>query len=177
MTRTKIQSGLILLCLLNFGISFSADDSKQLNVVEELFRCIEEMTKAEGTMYFVDNLLGNVDDTLAVATSETGGQFPAGSVISMVPNEVMIKHQEGWNPASNDWEFFLLEVSEQGTTIASRGGIEVSNPAGSCMGCHALARPEWDLVCSNDHGCAPIPFSREQIRAVQQQDPRCNRED
>ena len=177
MAKNKFKTGILLLCLLNFGIGFSADSDKQLTVVEELFKCLEEMTKAEGTMYFVDNLLGDVEATLSVATSETGGAFPAGSVISMVPNEVMIKHEEGWNPASNDWEFFLLEVSEQGTSIASRGGVEVSNRAGSCMGCHALARPEWDLVCSNDHGCAPIPFNREQIRAVQQQDPRCKKED
>jgi len=177
MTKSHLRSGVLLLCLLSFGTGFSADNEKQLTVVEEIFKCLEEMTKAEGTMYFVDNLLGNVDETLAIATSDTGGTFPAGSVISMVPNEVMIKHEEGWNPESNDWEFFLLEVSAEGTSIASRGGIEVSNRAGSCMGCHALARPEWDLVCSNDHGCAPIPFSREQIRAVQQQDPRCVRED
>lgn len=177
MANNKIKTGILLLCLLNFGIGFSADNDKQLSVVEDLFKCLEEMTKAEGTMYYVDNLLGDVDATLAVATSESGGSFPAGSLISMVPNEVMIKHQAGWNPESNDWEFFLLEVSEEGTSIASRGGIEVGNAAGSCMGCHALARPEWDLVCSNDHGCAPIPFSREQIRAVQQRDPRCMKED
>ncbi len=155
------------------GTGFAADSSKQLEVTEDSFKCLADMTKAEGTMYFIDNLLGNLAATLAVATSDSGGTFPAGSVISMVPNEVMIKHEEGWNPASNDWEFFLLGVSEEGTTITSRGGIEVSNQAGSCMGCHALARPEWDLVCSIDHGCAPIPFSREQIAAVQQRDPRC----
>ena len=88
----------------------------------------------------------------------------------------MIKHQEGWNPASNDWEFFLLEVSETGTSIASRGGVEVVNRAGSCMGCHALATAQWDLVCSTDHGCAPLPFTREQIMMVQSRDPRCTKE-
>ncbi|MEQ8955271.1 MAG: hypothetical protein RL120_14160, partial [Gammaproteobacteria bacterium] len=155
------------------GTGFAADNSKQLAVTEDTFKCLADMTKAEGTTYFVDNILGNLAATLAVATSGNGGTFPAGSVISMVPNEVMIKHEQGWNPASNDWEFFLLGISEEGTTITSRGGVEVINPAGSCMGCHALARPEWDLVCSNDHGCAPIPFTREQIAAVQQQDPRC----
>lgn len=65
-------------------------------------------------MYFVDNLLANVEETLAVATPESGDKFPARSVISMEPNEVIIKHYEGWNPASNDWEFsswrFLIKV-------------------------------------------------------------------
>ena len=159
--------------LLAMGQSFTADNAKQIPVNDDTFKCLSELTKAEGQAYFVDNLLGNLAETLAVAQSPEGGEFPAGSVVTMVPNEVMVKHQEGWNPATNDWEFFMLTVSAEGTSIASRGGAEVVNRSGSCMGCHALARPEWDLICSNTHGCAPIPFTREQIAAVQAADPRC----
>jgi len=155
--------------------SYSADDSKQLSVTEATFKCITELA-ASGT-FFVDNLLGNLDETLAVANSDSGGDFPAGSLVTLVPNEAMIKHEAGWNPATNDWEFFLLNVSEEGTSIESRGGIEVVNPAGSCMGCHQLAESQWDLICRNNHGCAPIPFTTEQIRGVQNSDPRCVRED
>lgn len=176
MKSFHLKTLLLMLSLLVMGQGFSAESSKQIPVNEDSFKCLASMTKAEGTAYYVDNLLGNVAGTLAVATSASGGQFPAGSVISMVPTEVMIKHQEGWNPASHDWEFFLLAVSEQGTKIDSRGGAEVVNRAGSCMGCHALAQPQWDLVCSNDHGCAPIPFTREQIMMVQSRDPRCKKE-
>lgn len=154
--------------------SYSADDSKKLSITDATFKCITELA-ASGT-FFVDNLLGNLDATLAVANSETGGTYPAGSFVSLVPNEVMIKHEAGWNSATNDWEFFLLNVSAEGTSIEARGGAEVGNAAGSCMGCHQLARPEWDLICGIDHGCAPIPFTREQIRAVQNSDPRCVRE-
>ncbi|MEX2132019.1 MAG: hypothetical protein WD772_11080, partial [Pseudohongiellaceae bacterium] len=154
----------------------TADNSKQIPVTDDTFKCLAQMTKAEGTAYYVDNLLGDINATLSVATSATGGKFPPGSVVSMVPNEVMIKHQEGWNPVSGDWEYFMLNVSANGSSIASRGGVEVVNRAGSCMGCHALARPEWDSICSNDHGCAPIPFTREQIMAVQAADPRCLKE-
>jgi hypothetical protein len=39
-----------------------------------------------------------------------------------------------------------------------------------------LARSEWDLVCGVDHGCAPIQFNLEQIRAAQVMDPRCTNE-
>lgn len=157
------------------GSAFSADQSKQIPVTADLFKCLTEMMPVEGQIYFVDNLLGDLDGTLAVAESASGGRFPAGSVISMVPNEVMVKHQEGWNPATQDWEFFLLSVSADGARIDARGGVEVGNRAGSCMGCHQLSQPQWDLICSNTHGCAPIPFTREQIAGVQAADPRCQR--
>jgi hypothetical protein len=154
--------------------SYSADDSKKIDIADSAFKCITEF--AASGAFFVDNLLGDLDATLEVAASSAGGAFPAGSLLSLVPNEVMIKHREGWNPATNDWEFFLLDVSAQGTSIIARGGEEVSNSAGSCFGCHQLARPEWDLVCGSNHGCAPIPFTREQIRGVQSGDPRCTNE-
>lgn len=176
MRNTKLKSILLIMSLGLISQAHTADNSKQIPVTETTFKCLADMTKAEGLAYFVDNLLGDVAATLAAATSATGGKFPPGSVVSMVPNEVMIKHQEGWNPATNDWEFFLLNVSVEGTSIASRGGAEVVNRSGSCMGCHALAQPQWDLICSNDHGCAPIPFTREQIAQVQQRDPRCTSE-
>ena len=154
--------------------SNSADNSKQIDVTEAAFKCLTDL--AASGEFFVDNLLGNLDATLEVANSETGGSFPAGSLVTLVPNEAMVKHEEGWNPATNDWEFFLLDVSAEGTEIAQRGGVEVANPAGSCFGCHQLARAEWDLICGQNHGCAPLPFTREQIRGVQQADPRCTRE-
>ena len=27
----------------------------------------------------------------------------------------------------------------------------------NCFACHSQAKPEFDLVCERDHGCAPIP--------------------
>lgn len=174
-----IKSRLKAICLLVFSSliisqSYSADDSKQLDVTESTFKCLSAL--AASGRFFVDNLLGDLDDTLAVANSSSGGTYPPGSLLTLVPNEVMVKHQEGWNPQTNDWEFFLLEVSAEGTGILARGGMDVMNQAGSCFGCHQLARPEWDLVCGVDHGCAPLPFTLEQIRGVQAADPRCIRE-
>jgi len=156
------------------GQSNSADDSKKIDIPDSAFKCLTELT-ASGS-FFIDNLLGNLEATLQVANSSSGGKFPPGSLVTLVPNEVMIKHQEGWNPGTNDWEFFLLNVSADGANIAARGTEEVGNQAGSCFGCHQLARPEWDLVCGINHGCAPLPFTREQIQGVQNSDPRCSKE-
>lgn len=175
MLKSKLKSlAIIVLSSLAISQSHSADDSKKLDVTEATFKCLTEF--AASGRFFVDNILGNLDGTLEVANSASGGVYPAGSVLTLVPNEVMIKHREGWNPATNDWEFFLLEVSAEGTSISARGGAEVANPAGSCLGCHQLARPEWDMICGINHGCAPIPFNLEQIRGAQRMDPRCTKE-
>ena len=162
---------IIILSLLVVSKSYSADDSKKLDVSESAFKCLSAL--AASGRFFVDNILGNLDATLAVANSSSGGNYPPGSLLTLVPGEAMIKHQPGWNPATNDWEFFLLDLSAKGASIAARGGAEVASPSGSCFGCHQLARPEWDLLCGVDHGCAPIAFNLEQIRAAQALDPRC----
>jgi hypothetical protein len=171
-TRTLLAGAALLLA----GQAMTADNSKQIEVSDDSFNCLTAMTQVGE--YFVDNLLGNLDATVAVAQSATGGTFPAGSVVSLIPSEVMVKHQEGWNPATNDWEFFELNVSAEGTAIGVRGTTEVVNRfGGNCFGCHTLARAEWDLICGTDHGCAPLPITREQIHAIQNGDPRCARED
>lgn len=169
--RSSIAIGLALFLV---GQSSSEDASKKLSVDETTFRCLTDMEKTELGAYFVDNVLGNIDDTLAIANSPDGGEFPAGSVISLVPSEVMVKHEAGWNEATNDWEFFELNVSSEGSTIVTRGTTEVINQfGGNCFGCHMLARPEWDLICGSDHGCAPLPITREVIMNIQNSDPRC----
>jgi len=174
-----LNSKLKILILLLLSTAFvsqsnSADDSRKIDIPNSAFKCLAELTTSGA--FFVDNLLGNLDATLEVANSDDGGKFPPGSLVTLVPNEAMVKHQEGWNPGTNDWEFFLLNVSSEGTSVAALGAEEVANPAGSCYGCHQLARPEWDLVCGANHGCAPLPFTREQIQGVQNSDPRCTTE-
>lgn len=136
------------------------------------FRCIRDMTPVRG--FYVDNLNGDLDATLAVAQSPTGGRYPAGSLIQLVPTEVMVKRESGFNPATNDWEFIELDVSEEGTAIRARGFVDVVNRfGGNCFACHVKARPEWDLVCEQDHGCDPIPLTPVMVRAIQNTDPRC----
>jgi len=137
------------------------------------FRCITEMTHVR--QFYVDNLLGNLDATLAVANSPTGGTYPPGTVLQLVPTEAMVKRDKHFNPVTHDWEFFELDVSKDGTEIRKRGFAEVVNRfGGNCFGCHIQARPEWDLVCEMDHGCAPIALTRAMSGALQRTDPRCN---
>ena len=158
--------------LLIAGQAFTADTSKQLDITDASFDCLGAMTQVGD--FFVSNLLGDLDSTVEAASSSIGGQYPVGSIVSLIPAEVMVKHQEGWNPATNDWEFFELSLSATGSKIAVRGTTEVVNQfGGNCFGCHQLARPEWDLICGTDHGCAPLPISREQIHGMQNSDPRC----
>jgi hypothetical protein len=162
----------MLLGALALSVSAIAGDARQIPVTDETFGCITDMTAVRG--FYVANLLGKLEDTLAVARSSTGGRYPPGSVVQLVPTEVMVKHREGWNPATNDWEFFEIDVTPEGSRIKVRGVTEVVNRfKGNCFGCHVRARPEWDLICEKDHGCAPLPFTSAQIAAVQKADPRC----
>ncbi|XCN74406.1 MAG: hypothetical protein Q3M24_06585 [Candidatus Electrothrix aestuarii] len=152
------------------------DDSgageKTVDVTGEGFGCVRDMEAIRGM--YVGNLLGNIDATIAVANSEEGGVYPPGTIIQIVPTEAMVKREAGFNEATNDWEFFILDVSAEGTKIAARGGEELENPFGqNCLSCHAQAEPKWDMVCESGHGCQPIPITRPMIVALQKTDKRC----
>ena len=143
-----------------------------LDVDASAFRCLEEMTAVRH--FFVDNLLGDLEATIAVAESTDGGTYPPGSVVQLVPTEVMVKHGPGFNAATRDWEFIELDVSEDGSTIRNRGFVDVVNRfGGNCFACHIKAEPKYDLICERGHGCDDIPLTREQIAGIQAADPRC----
>ena len=60
------------------------------------------------------------------------------------------------------------------SAAACRGVTEVVNRfGGNCFGCHAAAKPQWDLICEQDHGCKPLPIPTATIVAFQKADPRC----
>jgi hypothetical protein len=144
-----------------------------LTIDADTFKCLDDMTKVRH--FFVDNLLGDLQSTLAIAESTEGGVYPPGSVVQLVPTEVMIKHGEGWNAATRDWEFFELDVSADGSSIRNRGFTDVVNRfGGNCFACHIKAEPQYDLICERDHGCDPIPITREVIAGIQSEDPRCD---
>jgi len=152
---------------------------KKVEVSDASFRCLHKMTKVR-SMY-VDNLLGDVQGTLAVANSADGGAYPPGSVLQLFPGEVMVKLEKGTSPASNDWEFFTLDVTADGAKITRRGfdpEKPVKNMFGSCLSCHSQAAPKWDMVCEKGHGCPPINFpgginSAVLTTALQKTDKRC----
>jgi hypothetical protein len=163
-----------------FALAAYADqestESKEVTVTADTFKCLADMTPVKH--FFVDNLLGNLEGTVAVANSDIGGTYPKGSVVQLFPDEIMVKHGEGWNSATRDWEFFEIDVTEEGNTIRGRGFVDVVNRfGGNCFGCHVKAKPEWDMICGKDHGCDSIPVTSEEILQLQQADPRCRQED
>ncbi len=149
-----------------------AATATQLAIDASSLVCLEEMTRIRH--FYVDNLLGDLDATIAVAESTEGGTYPPGSVVQLVPTEVMVKHPQGFNAATRDWEFFELDVSAEGSSIRNRGFVDVVNKfGGNCFGCHIKAEPQFDLICEQEHGCDPIPVTREMIADIQAADPRC----
>ncbi len=151
----------------------AAQKSEPAPITEASFKCIRTMTPVRG--FYVDNLQGDLKGTVAVANSATGGVYPPGSVVQLVPTEVMVKRDAGFNAATKDWEFFELDAKSDGTSvIRTRGFVDVVNRfGGNCFACHVKAKPEWDLICETGHGCDAIPLTPVMIKALQKTDPRC----
>jgi len=164
---------LSLICM-SVGLTLSAQaaGSKPIAVTDKSFACISKLKPVRG--FFVGNLKGNLAGTLKVARSADGGVYPAGSVVQLVPTEVMVKQPKGFNEVTHDWEFFELDVSKEGTKIRKRGFAEVVNRfGGNCFGCHIKAEPKWDFICETGHGCDTIPLTDPMLKALQHTDPRC----
>ncbi len=164
----SISKSILLLVLSVCSAISAADDT---TIKDGTFDCIRDMTPVRG--FFVSNLLGNLDETLAVANAGTG-TYPEGTVIQLVPTEVMVKHNKGFSPATKDWEFFELDVSKNKSVIHTRGFVDVVNRfGGNCFACHVKANPGRDMICEQGHGCDPIPITPTMIKAIQNTDPRC----
>src|SRR6516164_10386776 len=113
------------ICVILCGVALllSAGLVNATDIDASSFRCITKMTPVR--QFYVDNLQGNLDATLAAANSTTGAVYPTGSVIQLIPGEAMVKRDRGFNAATHDWEFFELDVSKDGTRIRKRGGADV----------------------------------------------------
>jgi hypothetical protein len=160
---------LALLPILCFASALLAAATPAID--DTTFSCIRDMTPVRG--FYVDNLQGNLDETVAVASAGTG-TYPPGSVVQLVPSEAMVKLDAGASPATGDWEFFELAVTGAGSTINKRGFVDVVNKfGGNCFACHIKANPDRDMICETGHGCDPIPLTRTMINAIQNTDPRC----
>jgi hypothetical protein len=176
-TIQSAASGALKLCIgiavLMVGPALAAPPASPASfpISDKSFKCITQMTHVRH--FYVDNLAGNLDGTVKVAQAATGN-YPVGSVLQLVPNEVMVKREQGFNATTRDWEFFDLNLSPEGSTIRVRGFQDVNNRfGGNCFTCHVKARAEFDLVCDNNHGCDPIPITRAMSGALQRTDPRC----
>ncbi len=145
--------------------------AQDANLTAHDFKNIHTYTKVGD--FYITNVDGHLAQTLAVARSTTGGVYPVGTIIQLVPQEAMVKRRAGFNPADDDWEFFSLDVSKNGTKILTRGGAQVVNRfGGSCSSCHSAAQRQFDFVCGTTHGCAPLPLTPQLIAAIQAADPR-----
>jgi hypothetical protein len=168
---TTIRSIAISVLLAGPAVAASAAGPASFPISDASFKCITEMTHVRH--FYVDNLAGNLADTVKAAQAGTG-DYPVGSVLQLVPTEVMVKREKGFNAATRDWEFFELNISPARSTIRVRGFQDVNNRfGGNCFNCHVKAHQEFDLVCDNSHGCDPIPFTRAMSGALQRTDPRC----
>lgn len=144
----------------------------RIDISAQSFKCLTEMTPVRG--FFVDNLAGHLPATLAVARNPQGGVYPPGSVVQLVPTEVMVKREPGFSPVTKDWEFFELDVSGKGSQIRKRGFAEVNNRFDkNCFACHLAAKPEFDMICGQGRGCEELPIPRYVIHSLQVTDPRC----
>jgi hypothetical protein len=176
-TIQSAMSGALKLCIsiavviVGPALAAPAPSPAAFPISDKSFKCIAEMTHVRH--FYVDNLTGNLQGTVKVAQAATGN-YPVGSVLQLVPTEVMVKREKGFNATTRDWEFFELNLSPDGSTIRTRGFQEVNNRfGGNCFTCHVKARAEFDLVCDNNHGCDPIPITRAMSGALQRTDPRC----
>lgn len=138
------------------------------------FECLTDWVRVR--RFRIANPLGKLDEALAVARGEVPPPYPVGTIIQLIPNEAVVKRGAGFFPEANDWEFFRLNPSQDGTEIAQRGRNEVTSlgPNGpSCFGCHNAA-PQTDFVCETANGCAPVNLPEDLINRLQQNDPRCH---
>src|SRR5215831_6317448 len=128
--------------LCGVALLLSPASGNALDVDAKSFRCITEMTPVR--QFYVDNLQGNLDATLAAANSAAGAIYPPGSVLQLIPAEAMVKRDSGFDATTHDWEFFVLDASKDGTRIQKRGTADVVNQfGGNCFECHGRAAPQW----------------------------------
>lgn len=167
--RTITSLIFIILSSMALADSHNAD---KLVIADSDFNCMLDMQPVRG--FYVDNLIeGKLADTLTVAKAGRG-EYPVGSVVQLVPSEVMVKHPKGFSTATNDWEFFELSVSPEGSQISKRGFVDVVNRfGGNCFGCHVKAEPQFDMICETGHGCDPIPLTADITALLQKTDMRC----
>ena len=68
--------------LCGVALVLSPATGNALDVDAKSFRCIRKMTPVR--QFYVDNLQGNLQSTLAAANSPRGAVYPPGSVIQLI---------------------------------------------------------------------------------------------
>jgi hypothetical protein len=144
----------VSLTLCGVALLLSVGLGDAMDIDAESFWCITKMTPVH--QFYVDNLQGNLEGTLAAANSKTGAVHPPGSVIQLIPGEAMVKRDKGFNAATHDWEFFALDASKDGTQVRMRGTVDVANSLGTCLA--------WISEGANKSWCSPTGARPVRVR-------------
>jgi hypothetical protein len=146
--------------------------AQDVTVSEKSFSCLRDGAKIRNT-YIKNADPEKLKEAVRIfKNSVPDKEYPVGTFLQLVPFEVMVKHPREKFPDTNGWEFFALDLSEQGTKIKSRGDKTVNFQGVACMSCHQPAA-KFDFVCEKGHGCAPLPLDDQKIADLQAADPRC----
>jgi hypothetical protein len=87
MTTLRLTNAFAIVALIALASpSADAAESHPAPITEKSFKCITDMTHVRH--FYVDNLNGNLKETVRVARSTTGEPYPVGSVLQLVPTEV-----------------------------------------------------------------------------------------
>ena len=75
----------------------AAGDAREVEVTADTFLCLTGLTPVRHFQVdnLLGNLLGNLEGTLAVANGEDGGAYPPGSIVQLIPTEIMVKRGKG----------------------------------------------------------------------------------
>jgi len=164
-TRSVLAVGLGL----SMACSVYAQD---VAVSEKSFGCIRDGTKIRNT-YIKNGDPEKLKEAVRIfKNSVPDKEYPVGTFLQLLPDEVMVKHPRQKFPDTNGWEFFHLDLSKQGTKIRTRGDKVVNFQGVLCFSCHQPA-VKFDFVCEKGHGCAPVPLDDQKIAELQAADPRC----
>jgi hypothetical protein len=87
--KKVIFTSIALIAILVSKIGYA----QTVEVNDDSFKCLTEMSPVRG--FFVDNLLGDLQSTLDAAETVNGAVYPVGSVVQLVPTEVMVKRERG----------------------------------------------------------------------------------
>jgi hypothetical protein len=86
-----VSSSIAVLLATTSALAADQSAEPKVKVSHDTFKCITDMTPVRH--FYVDNLLGNLQGTVAVA-EKGSGDYPAGSVVQLVPTEVMINSRK-----------------------------------------------------------------------------------
>ena len=170
--RVLKRSALVLALFFVVACDVFADD---VAISDGTFDCIVNWPKIRNTRIKNQDPQSLERAKRIFQDSVANAEYPAGTILQLVPFEAMVKRSAETFPKTHGWEFFSLDVSGSGTKIRDRGDNVVNVAQGvTCFSCHSAAE-KYDFVCEKGHGCAPIPFNDEQIAKVQEADPRCTK--